>query len=120
MSKEKSKRENENRIDDLINVVEKKTRTERHLEQYSDRKDDESLEPARRLQDIRNEEIQNIKDNIINGNNSENETDNLQRNYEYSEGYIKNNEDHMNSTDLENLKKKQQNRKEQMDNLDTF
>lgn len=114
-------KDNENRVNDLINVVEKKVRTERHLEQYSDRKDDESLEPAKRLQDIREEEINNIKNNIINeGHNNENEYDNLKQNYTYSENYMENNKNHMSTEDLQNLKNKQENRKEQMDNLDTF
>ncbi len=117
IKKNQEKEETENRLDNLINVVEKRERTERHLEQYSDAKDDERLEPARRLQDIRNEEIENIKNNIT-GNQSHNtdEFDNLKRNYEYTQNYLDNNKDHMKDEDIKNLEEKQQNRKDELDN----
>jgi len=117
IKKNREKEETENRLDSLINVVEKRERTERHLEEYSDKKDAERLEPSRRLQDIRNEEIENIKNNIT-GNQSHNtdEFDNLKRNYESTQNYMENNSDHMSDSDIKNLKEKQQNRKEELDN----
>ncbi|MBC8062662.1 MAG: hypothetical protein H7Y18_18675 [Clostridiaceae bacterium] len=116
-----NKEETENKIESLINVVEKRERTERHLEEYSDEKGDEKLKSARRLQNIRDEEISNLKNNIL-GDESRNEkeVDNLKRNYEFSEGYLNNNEDHMKSQDIKNLKEKQEHRKEELDRLDTF
>jgi len=118
---DRKKEKNDNRIDNLINVVEKRERTERHLEEYSDEKDDEKLEATKRLQNIRDEEIHNLKNNIL-GDESRNETevDNLMRNFKLSEGYMKNNKDHMKNKDIENLKEKQIHRKEELDQLDTF
>lgn len=50
------------------------------------------------------------------GNGSE--LENLKKNYEFANGYIEHNADHMNPRDLENLKNRQENRKDQMDSLD--
>ena len=41
------------KVDNLINIVENHTRTERHLEQYSDIGDPEYKEQARNKQDLR-------------------------------------------------------------------
>ena len=118
---DRKKEKNDNRIDNLINVVEKRERTERHLEEYSDEKDEEKLKATRRLQNIRDEEIHNLKNNILGeGSRNENEVDNLMRNFKLSEGYIKNNKDQMKTKDIENLKEKQLHRKDELDQLDTF
>ena len=108
----------ENQVDSLINLVEKKTRTERHLEEHSDVGDPERLERPKELQKEREEQIQNLKSSIANNRKgSDNEYENLKDNIKYSEGYIKENRDHMDKGALENLEKKQENRK---DTLDTF
>lgn len=46
-------------LDNLINIVENHTRTERHLEQYSHIGNPENKENARKIQDIREEQIDN-------------------------------------------------------------
>ena len=77
---EQHKKETENRIDSLVNLAKKQARTERHLEEYSDRESAEDLGAAKRLQNIRTEEIQNIKNNISGKNEpSANISEDIQR-----------------------------------------
>ena len=51
-------------LDNLINLVENHTRTKRHLEQYSHIGNPENKENARKIQDIREEQIEDLKDKI--------------------------------------------------------
>ena len=109
----------ERQLDNLVNIVENHTRTERHLEQYSHIGDRENKEHARQIQDIRENEIDNLKSHII----SEKETpkeqlENLKDNYVSSQAYINKNKDKMNKEQLENLEKRQEHRKEQIENLE--
>lgn len=111
--------ENERRVDDLINLVENKTRTERHLEQHSDIGDPNRILHAHSVQENRQQQIDDIKDAIVYGDNAKNDTkdqlESLEKNYIFSEGYISHNADHMDPKALKNLEKKQEHRKEQMD-----
>lgn len=120
--KKAQQKENERRVDDLINLVENKTRTERHLEQHSDIGDPDRLPHVYEVQSARDEQIENLKNAIVYGDNTKNDTDDqlesLKKNYTFSEGYIEHNGDHMDSQALQNLKAKQENRKEQMDILE--
>lgn len=113
--------ENERRVENLIDIVENKTRTERHLEQHSDIGDPDRLDHAKEIQDAREEQIDNLKNTIVYGNNSKNDTkdqiSNLKDNYTFAEGYINHNGDHMSDKAYNNLKEKQKNRKEQLDQL---
>ena len=113
--------ENERRVENLIDIVENKTRTDRHLEQHSDIGDPDRLDHAKEIQDARNTQIENLKNAIVYGNNSKNDTEdqisNLKDNYTFAEGYINHNGDHMSDKAYNNLKKKQENRKEQLDQL---
>lgn len=115
-------RENERRVDQLINLVENKTRTERHLEQHSDIGDPDRLDHAHEVQQDRENQIEDIKNAIVYGDNTKNDTQDqlqsLKKNYTFSQGYIDHNADHMDPQALENLQKKQENRKEQMDTLE--
>jgi hypothetical protein len=115
--------ENERRVDQLINLVENKTRTERHLEQHSDIGDPDRLDHAHEVQHDRENQIEDIKNAIVYGDNTKNDTpqeqlENLQKNYTFSQGYLEHNADHMNEKALKNLEKKQEHRKEQMDLLE--
>lgn len=120
--KEAKQRENERRVDDLINLVENKTRTERHLEEHSDIGDPDRLPHVYEVQNAREEQIENLKSAIVYGDNTKNDTEDqlesLKKNYTFSEGYIKHNGDHMDPKALESLKIKQEHRKEQMDILE--
>lgn len=110
-------------IDNLIGLVENHTRTQRHLEQYSHIGDKENKEHARKIQDIREEEIDNLR-NKLNGNDDiqtpEDQLENLKENYESAQDYINNNKDGMNEEMLKNLENKQKNRKIQLDNLKNY
>ncbi len=107
--------ENERRIDALINVVEKHTRTKRHLEQHADISSPEQINHAKEVQEAREDQMENLKNIIAYGKHaSDDEVENLDKNYHYTQGYLSHNEDHMNSEDIEKVKEKQEHRKDQM------
>ena len=107
-------------VDNLINLVERHTRTERHLEQYSKIGDPKFKEMAEDKQKIREEQIESLKGKLTGESDkisAEKHFENLVENYENSAGYVKNNGDNMSKDDLQNIYKKQSNRREQMQNL---
>ena len=107
-------------LDNLINIVENHTRTERHLEQYSHIGNPENKENARKIQDIREEQINELKDKIKGVNDKqtrEEQLENVIEKYINAEGYIHNNKDNMNEEQLNNMEKKQDNREIQIENL---
>lgn len=119
----------ERKIENLMNLVENHTRTKRHLEQYSHIGNPKNKESARELQHVRENEMQTLKNDILGKNKNTQSTNeqinDIEENYESTQGYINNNRDHMNTDMLENMKNKQKNRKEQRNNLqknkkDTF
>ena len=59
----RDKNKNERRIDHLMNLVEKSTRTQRHLEEHSDisSSSPENIQHAKEKQKERKEEINNLK-----------------------------------------------------------
>lgn len=108
-------------LENLENLVENYTRTQRHLEQYSHIGDSDNKQHARKVQDIRENEIDNLKSHII----SEKETpkeqlENLKDNYVSSQAYMNKNKNNMNKEQLENLEKRQEHRKEQIENLEDY
>ena len=107
-------------LDNLINIVENHTRTERHLEQYSHIGNPENKENARKIQDIREEQINELKDKIKGVNDKqtrEEQLENVIEKYINAEGYIHNNKDNMSEEQLNNMEKKQDNREIQIENL---
>ena len=119
--------ENENvqkkdkQLDNLINLVEKHTRTERHLEQYSHIGNPENKENARRIQDIRETQIDELKDKIKGVNDTqtrEEQLENVIDKYIDAQEYIFKNEDRMSDEQLENMQRKQDNREIQIENLE--
>ena len=110
------------KVDNLINIVERYTRTERHLEQYSNIGNPEHKENARNKQELREKQIDELKSQLIGDDKDtptkEEQLEDLKQNYEFGEGYINSNKDHMNETDLENLERKQENRRIQLENLE--
>jgi len=107
--------ENERRIDHITNLVEKQTRTERHLEQHSDiSSSPENIEHARQIQQERQEEINHLKDKIAYGGNNQ-DKENTEKRLLYTEGYLNHNADHMKQEDLQKAKAKQEHRKDQLD-----
>lgn len=108
-------------LDNLINLVEKHTRTKRHLEQYSHIGNPKNKENARRIQDVREEQIEDLKDKIIGINDvqtKEKQLENVIEKYINAQGYIRNNEENMSEEQLNNMEKKQDNREIQIENLE--
>ena len=104
----------------LINLVENHTRTERHLEQYSHIGNKKNKENARKIHDIREEQIEGLKDKIKYNDKQtrEEQLNNVIEKYINTAGYIRNNEDHMSEEQLNNMEKKQDNREIQIENLE--
>lgn len=110
--------ETENRIDELINVVDNHTRTKRHLEQHSDISSPSQLSNAQHIQQVRVDNISNLKNKIIyDDGGPTNEKENIEKNIKFANGYIKNNKDHMNKEQLQNMLEKQENRHEKLNEL---
>lgn len=111
--------ENERRIDNLINLVEKQTRTERHLEEHSDiSSSPENIEHAKQIQRERQDQIENLKNIIAYGDsNRDKQLKNTEKRFLYAEGYLNHNADHMDEESFKNAKERQEHRKEQMDTL---
>lgn len=108
-------------LDNLINLVENHTRTERHLEQYSNIGSKDNKKHARDVQDDREEQIDILK-NKLNGNNDIQTPDeqlvNLKEKYLKTNDYIRNNRETMTDDMLQHMGDKQQKRKNQIDNLE--
>ena len=116
MDKEKQERQ----LDELINTVERHTRTERHLEQYSNIGDQYYKDEARKKQSVREKQIVDLKEKIMGNEDKlthEEQFENLLDNYESAEGYISNNIESMDQEQLDNMEKKQANRRMQMQNI---
>jgi hypothetical protein len=110
--------QNAKRLGQLENLVEKYTRTERHLEQHSDIASPEAIAHAEAIQQERQQEISNLENVITKGKHvNVDETANLQRNYEFTNSYLEANADHMESKTLQRTKEKQEHRKDQLDSL---
>jgi hypothetical protein len=110
--------ENERRVDHLVNLVEKSTRTERHLEEHSDiPKSRENMQHVKELQNERKEQIENLKNIIAYGENqsAKEQMKNTEKRLLYTEGYLNHNADHMDKETFKNTKEKQEHRKEQLD-----
>lgn len=116
MYKEKKERQ----LDNLINTVEKHTRTERHLEQYSHIGDPYFKDEAREKQAVREKQIVDLKGHIMGESDKitpEEHLENLVDNYEGAEGYINNNRDSLSREQLDNMERRQANRRVQMQNI---
>ncbi|GIM28543.1 hypothetical protein CPJCM30710_12090 [Clostridium polyendosporum] len=106
-----------NQVNQIIETVENYTRTQRHLEQNQDITSEEQKHQADRIQNERREEINNLTNKVVYGDNyNVNDKENLKENYEKAQTYMKYNAEHMSSEDLSNLKEKQMNRKEHLRN----
>ena len=104
----------------MINIVENHTRTKRHLEQYSNIGNPDNRENAREIQKIRENQIDELKDEIIGINDKqtkEEQLDNVIEKYINAEDYIENNKENMSEEQLNNMEQKQENRWTQIENL---
>lgn len=107
-------------LDNLINIVENHTRTKRHLEQYSNIGNPDNRENAKEIQKIRENQIDELKDEIIGINDTqtrEEQLDNVIEKYINAEDYIENNKENMSEEQLNNMEQKQENRWTQIENL---
>lgn len=111
--------ENERRVNHLVNLIEKSTRTQRHLEEHSDiSKSPENIEHVKEIQNERKDQIENLKNIIAYGNDSkEKQMKNTEKRFLYTEGYLNNNADHMDEETFKKAKEKQEHRKEQIDSF---
>ncbi|MCM0649731.1 hypothetical protein NBE98_15300 [Clostridium swellfunianum] len=110
--------QNAKRIDQLVNLVEKHTRTERHLEQHTDIASPEAVIHSLEIQKEREDEINNLKNIISNGKHvNVDEVENLMRNYEYTSNYLDNNADRIDDKTFKNTVEKQENRSDHFNNL---
>lgn len=109
----------ERRVDHLVNLVEKQTRTERHLEEHSDiSKSQENIDHAKKVNEERQEEIDNLKNILAHGENCNNNyKENTEKRLLYTEGYLNHNAEHMDKQSFNNAKDKQEHRKEQLDQM---
>ena len=108
-------------LDNLENLVENHTRTQRHLEQYSEIGDPENKENARKIQKIREEQIKELESKLKDEDkyiSSEEHLENLKENYISTQGYIEKNRDSIDEQMLNNLLEKQQHREEQINFLE--
>jgi len=111
----------ERQLENLENLVENHTRTERHLEQYSHIGDKDNKENAREKQDIREKQILELENKILGLDSNEIpevQLENLKERYESVQGYIENNREKLSEEDLKQLEEKQANRREQIANLE--
>ncbi len=118
-SKEELKMANERRIEELLNINNRYVRTQRHLEQYSNISDPENLRHASKIQEERKDRMENLKNIIAYGKHEqEDDVENLEKNLEYTEGYLENNASRMDDYTLRKTQEKQAHRKEQLEFLD--
>ena len=86
------KEKNEKKLDNIINTVEKHTRTKRHLEQYQDISTPENKQKAIEKQDLREKQIKELKEQIIGQteNKQDYELEDLKENYKIGIDYYEN------------------------------
>lgn len=103
------------RINQLMHIVEKHTRTERHLEQHTDITELQNLKHALKIQEEREQEIARLKELVVHGKHGNgNERDNLQRNFVYTSRYLDHHSGKMDEFTLQSTIEKQQHRKDQL------
>lgn len=111
----------ERQLENLENLVENHTRTQRHLEQYSHIGDKDNKDNAREKQDIREKQILELENKILGLDSNEIpevQLENLKERYASVQGYIENNRDKLSEEDLKQLEEKQANRRQQIANLE--
>lgn len=112
------KEANARRVDQLIDVVEKHTRTERHLEQNLGKSSLDDVRHALKVQEEREREIRNLRNIIAYGKHDHDELRNLSRNYAFSNNYLNHYAARMDEETLEKTEEKQENRKMQLESLE--
>lgn len=110
----------ERKVENLIDLVENHTRTERHLEQYSHIGDPKYKEMAREKQAVREAQIDSLKDQLTNEHpriSAEEHFENLKDNYEKSINYLENNYRNMSQEQIDNMIQRQANQEKQIEQM---
>ncbi|WAM34754.1 hypothetical protein [Caldicellulosiruptor morganii] len=108
---------NKRRFLHLKNILENYTRTQRHLEEYSELLPYEKIQQIIQKQRRREEQINNIQKAILKEHDKETEVRNLVKNYLYTEGYLQHYKEKLQKNVLNNILKCQYYRKIQLENL---
>ncbi len=118
-NKSKHNSENERRVEHLENLVEKQTRTQRHLEEHSDISSSPSnISHAKELQRERQNDIDHLKNIIVHGAHTGScQKDSTEKRLIAAEGYLNHNADRMDMDAFRNAKARQERRKEQLDSM---
>ncbi|MDF2510509.1 MAG: hypothetical protein K0S04_375 [Herbinix sp.] len=117
MKNERKASETEHRVENLISLVEKQTRTERHLEEHTDiSSSPENIKHAKEVNQNRQHEIENLKDILAHGE-KDNAIKNTEKRMRNTGGYLNNNADHMDGQALKNAQTKQENRRDQLEQM---
>ena len=118
-SKDELRLANERRIEQLLDINNRYVRTQRHLEQHSDISDPDNLRHASKIQEEREDRMENLKNIIAYGRHEEvDDVENIKRNLEYTDGYLENNASRIDGFTLDKAREKQSHRKEQLEFLD--
>lgn len=110
----------EKKVENLINLVENHTRTERHLEQYSNIGDPTFREMARDKQNVREEQIETLKNQLTNDYpkiSPKEHLENTKESYERNKNYLENNFENLSYEQINNMAERQQNQQKQINEL---
>ncbi|MBQ8299733.1 MAG: hypothetical protein IJX99_07795 [Clostridia bacterium] len=108
------------KVDNLVNLVENHIRTERHLEQYSNIGDPKYRDMAREKQNVREEQINVLKNQLTNEHpkiSPSEHLENLKESYERNTNYLQNNMGNLSYEQISNMATKQKNQRRQMEQL---
>ncbi|MBR4110528.1 MAG: hypothetical protein IKK43_02420 [Clostridia bacterium] len=111
----------ERKVDNLINLVENHTRTERHLEQYAHIGDPKYKKMAIEKQNVRENQIESLKDQLVNEHkkiSNEEELENVKNSYERTKNYLGNNFKNMSQEQITNMGNKEANQMRQIQRLE--
>ena len=116
---EQNKEKKEKQVENLVNLAQKHTRTERHLEKYSHIGNRECKERARDKQDVREKEMSKLKGKIVSYDNESKieQVQNLANNYKGAQIYMEENYEKMSEERIKNMENRQENRKDQIERL---
>ena len=111
----------ERKVDNLINLVENHTRTERHLEQYAHIGDPKFKKMAIEKQGIRENQIESLKNQIIDDHkkiSNKEQLENVKNSYEKTKNYLENNFKNMSQEQIPNMVNKEANEMRHMQQLE--
>lgn len=117
-SKAELKMANERRLEELLSINNRYVRTQRHLEQHLDIADPDHIKNSSRIQEEREDRMDNLKNIIARGKHDVDEVENLERNLEFTDNYLENNASRMDEFTLDKAMEKQFHREEQLEFLD--